>query len=304
MENIPFEGAGNAAIPLGKIEIYTWNINHGAMGKNYFNMNNNPSLGAYARNIDGIIYQLTTLTNVDFILLQDIEVNTRRAAMDNQVERFKATFSDYTALASVSPQLHTSLVPFFSFHTRLFPGLLTFSLYKPVESKRYTLPAKSTWLECSKNKGGFLLARYNVSNGKQLIVINIYNAEKYSTKDSLLKSIMKQEFEKGNYVVAGGDWRLSPIEASSIKFEDGNVTTSDFAALPNDYFPQGFIQVYDKKHPTYRDVSKAYEKGKTETAIKDFFVVSPNVKIITTNALDNEFNFSSHQAVGMIIELK
>jgi hypothetical protein len=149
-----------------------------------------------------------------------------------------------------------------------------------------------------------------VSNGKQLVIINTHNS---ALKDAvgiqekeleLLKEVLTAEYLKGNYVIAGGDWNQNPLPFRQDSIQDGNSVKTILTGIPSDFLPSGFVWAFDPKHPTKRDVDKPYTKGQVKTTITDFFILSPNVNLLTTNTLPTDFAFSNHQPVGMIVELK
>jgi endonuclease/exonuclease/phosphatase family metal-dependent hydrolase len=51
-------------------------------------------------------------------------------------------------------------------------------------------------------------------------------------------------------------------------------------------------------------VDRPYVKGITGTTIIDFFVVSPNVEILSVKTLGNNFAWSDHQPVLMKVRLR
>ncbi|MFN8134262.1 MAG: hypothetical protein U0Z17_03150 [Bacteroidales bacterium] len=74
--------------------------------------------------------------------------------------------------------------------------------------------------------------------------------------------------------------------------------------IPPDFLPHGFTWAYDPKYPTNRNVDTPYTKGRTPTTLIDFFVLSPNITLVSTNTIQTNFEFADHQPVGMVVELK
>lgn len=303
-------------IPAGRLELYTWNIGYGGLGKkmDFFYENGKmvrPEKEYYEQCRDGIIYQLTTLNKLDFILLQEVDQHSDRTYLDDQVVRFKASFKDYSANFALNYKVPFVPVPASSPMGKVTSGILTLSRFHPLEAKRYKFPSAYSWPKrlfmldrC------FLLTRYKVSNGKQLIIINTHNSayadavELRAKELNLLRSVIKSEYAKGNYVIVGGDWNQNPVPFIKDSINDGNLVQAISPGIPADFLPDGFTWAFDPKYPTNRDVDKPYQKGKTPTTIIDFFILSPNVNLLTANTLQSNFEFADHQAVGMIVELK
>ena len=98
--------------------------------------------------------------------------------------------------------------------------------------------------------------------------------------------------------------------AQSISFHNEYIQTDTCfrsaisPGIPADFLPKGFTWAFDPNNATNRDVDKPYTKGKTPTTVIDFFVLSPNVKLISANTVQNNFEFSDHQPVGVEVELR
>ena len=303
-------------IPIGKLELYTWNIGYCGLGAkmDFFYEKGKmvrPEQVYYERCRDGIIYQLTTLNKLDFILLQEIDEQSERTYQDNQVERFKATFKEHAAFFALNYKVPFVPFPLHSPMGKVKAGLLTLGRYKPVEAVRYSFPSAYSWPKrLFMIDRGFILTRYKVSNGKQLVIINTHNsaysdaADMRSQELNILKKIIENEFALGNYVITGGDWNQNPIAFDPDSIKDGNRVKEITPGIPGGFLPGEYTWAFDPKYPTNRDVNEPYSKGRTPTTIIDFFILSPNIRLLTTNTLQTNFEFSDHQPVGMIIELK
>ena len=310
MEKMPIPDT----IPCGKIELYTWNIGHCGMGKHTEWPEGKsypvlPEISNYERNRDGILYQLTTLNKLDFVLLQEVDQESKRSHHDNQVERFKASFSDYSAAFAVIQK--TKAIPIIAPQGGILSGLLTLSRYQPLEATRMSFPSAYGWLQKKiKPDYGLLLTRYLVNNGKHLVILNIQNPE-FTASTNLnekvltqLKNIAESEYAKGNYVIVGGQWNMNPAGFAPEVIKDGNKAYKMQTAISESYLPAGYTWAFDPVRASMRESKTQYKKGTTATTIVDFFMLSPNLKLLTANTLDSNFEFSHHQAVGMIVELE
>jgi exonuclease III len=117
-----------------------------------------------------------------------------------------------------------------------------------------------------------------------------------------LKEFLLDEYEKGNYVVVGGDWNQSPpgYEPEFTKDVFDNV---DFTLIPEGYLPDSWKWVFDLKTPTNRRLMSSYTRGETPTTIIDFYLLSPNVEALSVHTIDKEFKNSDHQPVQLKIRL-
>ena len=67
-----------------------------------------------------------------------------------------------------------------------------------------------------------------MANGKELVMINTHNeafdaGEIRTAQMSFLKDFVQSEYNKGNYVIAAGDWNQSP-PGFTPSFQDNQVT--------------------------------------------------------------------------------
>ena len=108
---------------------------------------------------------------------------------------------------------------------------------------------------------------------------------------------MKNLYSGGDYVVAGGDWNINPPGFSNNEFFSGDISEkADFSTSLFKENSQWSVS-FDPKYPTNRDVSTTYMPGLTPTTIIDFFICSPNIKVLETRTIYNSFRYTDHQAV-------
>ena len=120
----------------------------------------------------------------------------------------------------------------------------------------------------------------------------------------LLCDVMEEEYEKGNYVIVGGDFNhaLYGTEhafASQQQFP-GWVQTLIDADLPEHF---AFVEADNGfAVPTCRGADIPYEPGVNYTTVVDGFIVSDNVAASAEN-IDADFAFSDHNPVALTFKL-
>ena len=147
----------------------------------------------------------------------------------------------------------------------------------------------------------FLVNRYPLISGKELIVINTHNSA-YDDGDlkllqmEYLKDFLLEQYNQGHYIIVGGDWNQLPHD-----FNPGFKTHMDSSAmppvLPRDYLPDDWSWVYDAQVPTNRSLNTTYIKNRSAQKIIDFYLVSPNIKAKQVKTINMEFENSDHQPV-------
>ena len=303
-------------IPAGRLELYTWNIGYCGLGQkmDFFYEGGTmvrPEEDYYKSCRDRILSQIGGFNKPDFILIQEIDQQSDRTYCDDQVALFNKTFNEYITLFALNYKVPFVPVPLRSPMGKVKAGLMTMSHFRPVEATRYSFPSSYSWPKrLSMLDRGCILSRYKVSNGKELVLINTHNsafndaADMRSVELNLLKGIIETEYSLGNYVIVGGDWNQNPVPFKTGSVQDGNLVNIISPGIPADFLPATYTWAFDPLHPTNRDVNQPYVKGKTNTTIIDFFILSPNITLLSVNTVLNNFEFSDHQPVRMSVELK
>ena len=116
-----------------------------------------------------------------------------------------------------------------------------------------------------------------------------------------LKQYLLSEFEKGNYIITGGDWNQSPPDFRP-EFAN-NIANNDQMMMPSDYLPSDWKWIYDNKTPSNRTVTSAYDPLTTTTTVIDLFLLSPNIKDIAVKCIDLHFENSDHNPVRIKVKL-
>jgi endonuclease/exonuclease/phosphatase family metal-dependent hydrolase len=188
-------------------------------------------------------------------------------------------------------------------------GLATFSRYEPEASQRLQLPGNFGW-----PKRLFMLdrclgyTRYPCKWGKDLVVINVHNEafDKGGIKkqqEQFLRKLALEEYQKGNYVIAGGDWNTCPPYLPHDVFMKEKNPGDQGQNMDPKLFPSDWNWIYDPTVPSNRNNDQPYVPQKTYVTLIDYFLVSPNVRVRKVKGLKQDFRFSDHQAVWMEVEL-
>lgn len=295
-----------------------WNIGYSGLGaKEDFFFDGGrmvrPSRERVEANLKGITESLAAQADVDFIMLQEVDLQSKRSHSIDEVQAIAKVLPDHAysyAQNYVVDYVPAPLHRPWDALGKVDAGLGSFSRYKPIEASRISLPGGFAWPKrvfwldrC------LLLYRFELLDGKQLVVINTHNEAydeggKIKKKEmALLKELLLKEYEKGNYVVVGGDWNQCPPEFNYQHFgkdEDGSYVQLQ---IPSDFMP-GWTWAYDATTPTNRKLATAYETGKTFVTLIDFFLVSPNLKVLEVKGVPTDFQYSDHQAVKMRVQLQ
>lgn len=318
------QSSSTTAIADSVLSFFIWNIGYGGLGEesDFFyedagmlfsgsSMVHAPK-EAVDKNVKGV-YEVVKQTKSDFFLLQEVDRNSKRSYYTNEYEGIQGILPDYSAYFGLNYKVDRVPLPVMEpwyVYGRVNSGIASLSRFQPQSSKRIQLPGEYDWItRIFQLDRCLLVQRYPHQNGKELVVINLHNSAydkggvlKKQQMEALQKLLLA-EYEKGNYVIAGGDWNQCP---PFFKFDSFIKKTGDFEPPINidpDFLPEGWLWVYDASVPTNRNIKDPFVYGKTFVTLIDFFLISPNIRVLKAKGLRQNFKFSDHQPVWMEVEL-
>ncbi|MCX6270131.1 MAG: hypothetical protein NTU44_02740 [Bacteroidetes bacterium] len=316
LELLPIKGISRIyADPTREINLLIWNIGYAGLGKDmdFFydgGTRVRPSLEQYQSYLNGIYNFISKSDTIDFILLQEVDIDAKRSYFINQVDLMTKNMEGFEY--SFAKNYDVKFVPFpiFAPMARVTAGLMTMTRFLPSAAERLASSVNFSWPKrvffldrC------LLLMRFPMARGKQLVVINLHQsawedgALLRKAEMELLRETMMYEYSVGHYVIAGGDWNLNPPEFQPGAIKTGDKVRSLGATGKGGGFPPEWQWTYDMGKPTNRDVDKPYKRGNTSTTISDYFLVSPNIRVEEITTIYNGFAFSDHHPVYLRVKL-
>ncbi len=293
---------------------FTWNIGYGGIGKkmDFFYEGGarvRPEKEEFQQYFEGICETIKQFDSADFIFIQEIDLNAKRSYYTNEESAIMSKLPGFCSAFAKNYDCEYIPIPVFDPMGGVQSGLATISKFTPASAERIAYTADFSWPQkLFFLKRCFLVMRFPLENGKELVVVNTHNST-YDKTGKLRKSefiklqgFLREEYNEGNYVICGGDWNNNPRG-----FDPGKVTSGDLAQpieTPIDSaFLSGWQFVSDPRTPTDRLLDIIYIKGKTITTIIDFFVLSPNVSLQEAKTIPMDFEFSDHNPVFMKVVL-
>lgn len=320
VEDVAVIGAkdGKAVDVVGDstLSFMIWNVGYGGLGKevDYFYDNGKMVTSPeehVKKNNAGIDKFLASVKDVDFIMLQEVDRNSKRSWKIDQAENFASVLNGHNYAFTANYDVKYLPFPFTDPIGKVYGGLQTLARYTPTESKRIALPGitdfprKIFYLERC-----LLQQRFKLPNGKDLVVINTHY-EAYDEggtikkqQRELTKKILEDEYAKGNYVVLGGDWNIAPPGFNVHKWEHEKVDDPLYLMNNDSIYIQGGSYVFDSTVATNRKNATAYTEGKTYKTVIDYFYLTPNLEAVEVKGTDMGFDFSDHQPVLLKVKLK
>lgn len=252
----------------------------------------------------------------DFVMIQEIDSKSDRARGINQVQLFldkvPHTGSSYCI------NFHTPYLcyPLNDMMGKAESGLLTLSKYGMVKADRHEFAVTDNVFSRLFDLDRCFSASYiDVDNGKQLVLVNQHMSAYdeggviRSKQREQLYSFIAAEYEKGNYVIVGGDFNhdLLTNNPAYPAYTSEKVAFSDqfTEKMPDNVvfffddqhdadLPEGFRVEAADNSSTCRPAAITWQPGFSYMRVLDGFIVSDNV---TVTKIENQVT-STDQLVG------
>ncbi len=262
--------------------------------------------------LDGI-KDILSEVEADIFLLQEVDKPSRRSYFINQVDEFGELFSDYDEVFSYN--FLADFVPFpFSFTDymgKVASGIQTLTKFKITESIRYQTPGGFKWPVRTVNLKRAIQVNYLPikDSEKELVIINLHLSAyddgemKKAETIFLAEEILKKEYEKGNYVIVGGDFNQTHPDV----IDNYPIPTEKNLWKPPlfdvDVLPNGFRFIYSET-ATCRSLDKPLKDPDNHYYyIIDGFIISDNISEISFENLNKGFLYSDHEPLLLKVKL-
>lgn len=246
--------------------------------------------------------------NADFYFLQEVDRDAKRSYYIDELEYYE----DILGISGMyACNFKCDFVPYpLPPIGKVDAGLVTMTDYKVSEATRIALPESFKWpVKTCNLKRCMLEARIPIAGSdKELVLIN-FHLEAYDSgegkiaQSKMLAEKLKEEYGKGNYVIAGGDFNQTfegmdtyPI-LNTENWTPGIIGSGDI--------PEGFSFAVSDNVPSCRLLSGAYSGNyeDSQVYVLDGFIVSDNLEIKSIENIDTDFEYSDHQPVRLEVTL-
>ena len=322
-DNLTLTPSGTAeeqTVPVGKeLEITSWNIGFGAYTDQFtfFMDGGEHARGFSEEKVLNAVNQMTSDLygfDSDFYLVQEVDVDSTRSYHINQYDLLTIPFKDNSIVYAQNYDSPYLFYPFTEPFGKAMSGLVTISDYSIDSALRRSLPIQEDFAKFLDLDRCYSMSRMKTANGKELVLIN-FHLSAYTTDPTIanqqlamLYKDMTDEYKKGNYVIAGGDFNKDLLSDSSKIFGVSGEDYSWAKVLPYEDVPEGLtvIAPYDAKKPvpSCRNADIPWNPDTNFQLTIDGFIVSDNIKCINSDVVDMQFACSDHNPVYMNFQLK
>lgn len=314
--SITNEDTAAAALTLNsEVTLLTLNTGYAALDKESdFFMDGGTGVLAFSEekvkeNLSGIT-DIINKSEADIVFLQEVDEDSKRTFNINEKEYFASSFSGSYAFAY---NYKCNYVPYpLPTLGKINSGIMTLNSYNSETAQRISLPIPFKWPISMCNLKRCLLVEYVDIEGSEnkLVLINLHleaydDGEGKLEQTEMLMNLIREEYEKGNYVIAGGDFNQT--FPNTDKYPLLNEDYWNAGRLYEESLPEGFKYIFDDTYPTCRLLNKPYDSENTTSNqyyVIDGFIVSPNVEVTKIETLNENFTYTDHSPVKMNFYLK
>lgn len=297
-------------VPVGQpLTIITWNTGYAGLSKEAdFFMDGGsmvlPTSQAVVEENLSAISQFLGEEQADLYFLQEVDRNSKRTDYVDQL----AYYEEQTGLSwAYGVNYRCAYVPYpFPTLGKMECGNVTLSALDMEENAvRVSLPCPFTWpVRVANMKRCLLVTRHQLEGtDRELVTVNLHleaydDGEGKIAQTKKMLQILEEEYAKGNYVIAGGDFNQSFPGMVDI-FPIRNNELWQPSLLDPDALGEGWQYLYDSKTPSCRLLNKAYdlESPDTQYYVIDGFIISPNVTVVSVETMDLRFENADHNPV-------
>ena len=259
-------------------------------------------------NLAGIVSVLKD-QDADCYFLQEIDLDSKRSYYIDQQKYYEENLG---LMGMYACNFKCDYVPYpFPPLGKVDSGLLSMTDYTVNSATRISLPESFQWPVKTCNLKRCMLETRIPLQGteKELVLINFHleaydDGEGKLAQSKVLAEKLAEEYEKGNYVIAGGDFNQTFEEVESFPVLDEENWAP--GTLRKDDIPEHFSFAVADHVPTCRLLNDTYKGNYNESQvyILDGFIVSDNIKVVNVKTIDTAFQWADHQPVRLDVVLE
>lgn len=308
------ESVTDQALTVGTAHtVLSWNIGFAAYSRDFsFFMDGGTESRAYSRdevfkNLDGMLERLLA-QQADLMLLQEVDTDATRSYGVDQRAYLGAAFPTYNKTFAQNYDSPYLFYPIFSPHGASKSGLFTLATSGISSANRVELPVEKGLMKFLDLDRCYHKITLPTDNGKTLCLYNLhlsaYTSDGTIATDQikLLIADMQAEYDRGNYVIAGGDFNKDLRGDNTAICGDENNWAQPF---PTALLGTNFSLIADREGAhSCRGCDIGYLPGVTFEVTVDGFIVSKNVTVNSVTTINEGFEHSDHNPVKMSFTLQ
>ena len=249
--------------------------------------------------------------NPDFMLWQEVDTDGTRSYHINQKNLISESFKDFDSVFAENYDSPYFLYPFHEPIGANKSGILTLSRFSIDSGVRKSLPVENSLAKYFDLDRAYSVSVIKADDGKELVLYNVhlsaYTTDGTISEDQLkiLSADMQKEYNKGNYIIAAGDFNKDMLGDSSKYFKRPDGEYNWAVPFNESLLPDEITSHSGSNSPTCRNADSAFKGDGTDFVLSvDGVLVSDNVEVLSCETVDTSFAYSDHNPVYMEFVLK
>jgi len=247
--------------------------------------------------------------DADIMMIEEVDVDATRSYHIDEKAILEGALGGYASAFAVNYDSSYLFYPIFEPHGASYAGMLTFSRFGMEEGIRHSLPVETGFMKFFDLDRCYSVVRIPADNGKELVIytahLSAYTSDGTiaTEQTEILAADMRAEYEKGNYVICGGDFNKDLLGDSSEYFGVTGSGETWAQPFPEELLGNGLKLVAPTNAPSCRNADGPYNPEQLVLVV-DGFIVSDNIEVISAETVDTDFTYSDHDPVEMKFVLK
>ena len=247
--------------------------------------------------------------NADFYFLQEVDIDAKRSFHINEREYYENAL-DMSSIYACN--FKCDFVPYpIPPIGKVEAGLLTMTDYQVESAKRIKLAESFSWpVKTCNLKRCMLETRIPIEGtDKELVLINFHleaydSGEGKKMQSQMLADKLQEEYQAGNYVIAGGDFNQTFEGVDKYEIHDTDSWVP--GTVYKEDLPEGFDFAVADNAPTCRLLNGPYSGNYEDSQVYviDGYIVSDNLQVDQVQVIDTDFEYTDHQPVSLRVTLQ
>ncbi len=268
-----------------------------------------PEKDQVQRNLEAVLDYISGQDTVDCWLFQEVDRESKRSYRSDQFAAIGSLLEDYYSSFGKNYDVFFVPLPVSHPYGKVLSGIASFCRFPFTRTVRHSFPGNYSW-----PMGVFMLDRcftvnsIPVSGGKELLIINTHNSayddgSLRKNQMEYIREFLLKEYQVGNYVLVGGDWNQCPAGFTP-GYSAHIFDTLSLLYIEDNYLPGDWTWAYDPDVPSNRRVLKPYDPVTSPTTVIDYYLLSPNIELLSVKTDHLNFENSDHNPVRLKVKLK
>ena len=311
-------GSETKSLSVGdEVNVLTWNVGYCGLSETAdFFMDGGTQVrsqdkASVSANLTAIGDTIASL-DPDVAYLQEVDVNSTRTYGIDEVSALEERMSGLSS--TYAPNFKVLYIPYpVPPMGHMDAGIVTLAKYNLTDATRIQLPCPFSWpVRLGNLKRCLLVSRVDVEGtDAEFVFVNLHleaydDGEGKAAQTAQLAQFIQSEYEKGNYVVAGGDFNqsFSNVDTSMYPLQKEDLWMC--GTLNVEDFSDNWQFVMDNSTPSCRSLDRAYDPGDDsfQFYMIDGFIVSDNLTVNSVETHDYGFANTDHNPVTLNVTLK